>query len=318
MAIGHCALCEWRWGATPGKAACRLRVVGTDRADPRLGQALARAMLYQVVPVLPYGVVVAIRADLLVSASAGACALSFAYYGLLALLLSTARRGNGFAAVHDPTTRTRIISRTALGSRVVPAPVEAPPPAPATIRNLSRVGRLRWLSGRREGGEDWDAFEWVGGQVLPRQAGRPQRWREVRYWLHDLAEELGAAGQDGSLPPVLSLHRVWITDGGRAKLFDLPAPGGTCEPPDLTASDPVAFLNRVAALALGGGAAAGHPAGRAPDGIEMLCAREEIGRTAPRRTRRDTKDEVRSTCPRESGRRQGETADQPRRRNHAT
>ena len=308
VANGYYALCEWRWGATLGKAACRLRVVRTDRAYPRLGQALARAMLYQVVPVLPYWIVAALRADLLLSASAGTYALSLAYYGLLALLFSTARRRNGFAAVHDLATRTRIISRAALESRVVPAPVEAPrtalegaprigpyhvlrtletaadatwiegydlrllrrvlvrsvppgtPPVSSAIRNLSRVGRLRWLSGRREGEENWDAFEWVGGQVLPRQAGGPQPWREVRYWLHDLAEELAATEQDGSLPLFLSPDRVWITDGGRAKLFDLPAPGSDGEPPGHTASDPAAFLDQVAALALGGGTAAGHPA----------------------------------------------------------
>ena len=47
----------------------------------------------------------------------------------------------------------------------------------------------------------------------------------MRYWLLDLAEELNAALNDGSLPPVPALDRVWITAEGRAILLDFPAPG---------------------------------------------------------------------------------------------
>ena len=40
------------------------------------------------------------------------------------------------------------------------------PPLAAPLRNVGRVGRLRWLAGRRSPQENWDAFEGVGGQPL--------------------------------------------------------------------------------------------------------------------------------------------------------
>ena len=42
------------------------------------------------------------------------------------------------------------------------------PPVPAPLRNIGRVGRLRWLAGRRSPEENWDAFEGVSGQPLLR------------------------------------------------------------------------------------------------------------------------------------------------------
>src|ERR1019366_1427040 len=99
----------------------------------------------------------------------------------------------------------------------------------------------------------------------------PQPWREVRYWLHDLATEISAAEKDGTLPE-LALDRAWITGEGRAKLLDFPAPGPGWEtesrnpkaesnllPPTQTAQG---FLAEVAAVALAGtGAASAKTAG---------------------------------------------------------
>ena len=192
---------------------------------------------------------------------------------MLALLFCTVRRRNGFAAVQDLVTKTRVISRAALDSRPLlpvgesqpPAvdanPVVGPyhvletletnadgqwllgydlrllrkvwirtvpagtPPVPAPLRNISRVGRLRWLTGRRSPEENWDAFEGVSGKPLLRLIRERQPWSQVRFWLYDLAREISAAEKDGTLPPVLALDRVWITGDGRAKLLDFPAPG---------------------------------------------------------------------------------------------
>ena len=99
------------------------------------------------------------------------------------------------------------------------------PPVPAPLRNIGRVGRLRWLTGRRSPEENWDAFEGVSGQPLLRLIQDRQPWSQVRFWLYDLAREISAAEKDGTLPPVLALDRVWITGDGRAKLLDFPAPG---------------------------------------------------------------------------------------------
>ncbi len=99
------------------------------------------------------------------------------------------------------------------------------PAVPATLRNIGRVGRLRWLAGRRTPEENWDAFEAANGKPLLALILTRQPWGRVRFWLHDLATEISAAEKDGTLPPVLALDRVWITADGRAKLLDFPAPG---------------------------------------------------------------------------------------------
>lgn len=301
-AILYDALPEWRWGATPGKAICRLRVVRLDRRYPLLGQALARAVFFKVIPVLPFWLTAPFRPDWLVSPSAANYLLSASYYLLLGLLFSTARRRNGFASVHDLLTRTRIVSRAAMTApRDRPVAVEAPatapsgpqigpyhvletlaegpagtwveaydlrllrrvlvhsvtpgtPPLPTPVRSLARVGRLRWLTGRREESENWDAFEGVGGRALLSLVDKPQPWSQVRHWLSDLAVELQAAEQEGAPFSPLSLDRVWITESGRAKLFDLPVPGwDKAEENGASSSaspDAGTFLGRVAACAL--------------------------------------------------------------------
>jgi hypothetical protein len=140
-------------------------------------------------------------------------------------------------------------------------------PVPARLRNLGRVNRLRWLTGKRSPDENWDAFEALNGRPFLELIGTPPPWREVRYWLYDLATEISAAEKDGTLPE-LSLDRVWITAEGRAKLLDFPAPGlaspvshppptfNPAAPPPPALCNP--FLNAIAAAAL-----TGHPVGSA-------------------------------------------------------
>jgi hypothetical protein len=139
--------------------------------------------------------------------------------------------------------------------RIVP---RGTPPAPVAWRNTGRGGRLRWLAGRRTPGENRDAFEGLTSQPLVQLAPSPQPWSDIRYWLHDLASDINAAEQDGALPSVLALDRVWITGEGRAKLLDFPAPGGEefrAGPgaAAIAADAPIAphrFLGSVAAAAL--------------------------------------------------------------------
>ena len=137
---------------------------------------------------------------------------------------------------------------------------EGAPPVPASVRNLGRATRLRWLGGSREAGENWDAYEAPAGKALLALVIKPQPWRSVRYWLMDLAEELAAGLKDGPVPAALALDRVWITAGGRAKLLDFAAPGAGGAPaasqkpasaaPGFEAAR--AFLNQVALAALEG------------------------------------------------------------------
>ena len=267
------ALFEGLWGAAAGKALCRLRVVGPSRNPPGFARALLRALVYVVAPFAPYWAVFGTNPKAYMSASQWTqMLLGFSIYGIMALLFVTARRRNGFAAVQDLFTQTRVVSRAAVGLRPILLASEAPPPlvesaltigpyhvlqaltesadekwflaydlkllrkvwirtappgtppVPVQLRSLGRVGRLRWLTGKRSPEENWDAFEALNGHSFLELIGSPQPWREVRYWLYDLAAEISAAERDGTLPE-LALGRIWITGEGRAKLLDFPAPG---------------------------------------------------------------------------------------------
>jgi uncharacterized RDD family membrane protein YckC len=142
-----------------------------------------------------------------------------------------------------------------------------PPGAPAVgagRTRLGRAGRLRWVNGRRAGDEAWDVYEAPDGAPLLNVRAAAQPWRVVQHWLADLARELEAASEDGSMP-ALALDRVWITRGSQARLLDFPAPGlGAGVGPDAARAiaDPQRFLASVAAYALGAGP--GGPPGTAP------------------------------------------------------
>ena len=109
--------------------------------------------------------------------------------------------------------------------RQVPA---GTPPIDATRCGLSRPTRLRWLAGRRESGEAWDAFEAISGVPLEQACSQPRRWVDVRWWLLDLARECVAQTPEDA-PPLRS-DRVWILDSGSAKLVDDPITDGTDRP----------------------------------------------------------------------------------------
>ncbi len=319
------ALLEGRWGAAAGKALCRLRVVGPDQNPPGFARALLRALVYILPPFAPYWLAFGMNPKAYMTASQlTQTFLGLSIYVVMALLFVTARRRNGFAAIQDLLTGTRVVSRAALASRPMLLAPEAPPPAvesaitvgpyhvlqamgefagakwflgydvkllrkvwirvvvpgtepvPAPSRNLGRVGRLRWLTGKRSPGENWDAFEALNGRPLLELVGQPQAWREVRYWLHDLATEISAAEKDGTVPE-LALDRIWITAEGRAKLLDFPAPGltgdaGFRSPTAYSSASSASrtapgFLAEVAAAALEGTGAPGTKA--AGDGAAL-------------------------------------------------
>jgi eukaryotic-like serine/threonine-protein kinase len=308
---------EGLWGAGAGKLLCGLRVAGPDRNPPGILRAGLRVLVYLVPPMLPYWLGFGLNPKAYLSSPQWVQLLvSASIYVIMALLFITARRRNGFAALQDLLSGTRVISRTAFSARPGLSVSEAPPPnldsaptvgpyhvlqpladsggvkwvlaydlkllrkvwlrevppgtppVPPPLRNLGRVGRLRWLTGKRSPEENWDAFEAPTGQPFLELVRHPQPWRDVRYWLHDLAGEISAAEKDGTLPE-LALDRVWITVEGRAKLFDFPAPGLasslSSQPPVTRSPTPPlasfnastlqpfnAFLNAVAATALAG------------------------------------------------------------------
>jgi hypothetical protein len=131
------------------------------------------------------------------------------------------------------------------------------PAVSAARRDISRPGRLRWLVGRRQPGDSWDAFEAVGGQPLA-EARRRHPWKTVRHWVSDLAAELAAGQQDGSTR-ALGLDRVWIAGDGRAVLLDWPAarPQGARDPSataPMSHAEAQRFLRQVAAAGITGAA----------------------------------------------------------------
>jgi eukaryotic-like serine/threonine-protein kinase len=298
LASLYYGLLEGRWGASLGKAVCRLRLVRADRNPPGFLRASLRAALYIGVSLLPGAVLWSLRLDWTrAEVNWIAAPLSLAQPALLALMFLTARRRNGFAGVHDLATGTRVVLRSVPQARpelsaadealpdtealprigpyhVLGQVVEGDkglllgydarllrrvwvrmvppgtPPVAQSLRQLGRPGRVRWLSGRREPTESWDAYEALTGKPLSALIGEESGWGQARFWLLDLAEELRAAEQDGSLPE-LDVDRVWITSGNRAKLLDFPVRGNTSAPPvQEPPATPPEFLSQLARSAL--------------------------------------------------------------------
>ena len=124
------------------------------------------------------------------------------------------------------------------------------PPVPLARRQVSRPSRLHWLAGGRDDGTAWDVYEMAPGEALRGTCRQPRSWPVVRGWLFDLADEMVAAGEDGTGVP-LTPGRVWVTDA-RATLLDWDVDPGGGAPPSSTVAR---FLVDVATIGLGHGAA---------------------------------------------------------------
>jgi uncharacterized RDD family membrane protein YckC len=147
--ILYYALAEGLWGASLGKAVCRLRVIGPGRSAPGLPRALLRAAIYVLVPIFPMWIYCGFDPERLVSAGTGAFSLhvmGLSVYVLYALLFVTARRRNGFAGVHDLASGTRVIRKAAYQARPVlqsesrPLPVGEVAPAIGPYHVLETLG----------------------------------------------------------------------------------------------------------------------------------------------------------------------------------
>lgn len=91
-------------------------------------------------------------------------------------------------------------------------------------KNLSRLGRSRWIQGVRTESEAWDVFEGVRGVGFYEFINQAQEWGLVRCCLRDLSQELEISLKERSLPAQLSLSQIWITDKGRTLFLDFPGP----------------------------------------------------------------------------------------------
>jgi hypothetical protein len=176
----------------------------------------------------------------------------------------TSSDGTMLAEGFDPVLRRRVWIHVVTPETPALDPVR---------RDVARPGRLRWLTGRRDGRERWDAFEAPDGQPLDALPRGSIAWRSAKTWLVDLAAELQASAAEKSLP-VLALDRVWVRADDRAVLLDFPvrmadrspASAGT---PAASApiADPVTFLSVVMARVDDG--LAREPRQRGPAGAPL-------------------------------------------------
>jgi len=156
-------------------------------------------------------------------------------FGPFAALTEIRGREDHLVIGFDPVLRRRV------WIQVVPHKTH---PIGTVRRDVSRTGRLHWLTGRRAGSENWDAFEAPDGQPL--LALPAPDWTTLKSWLLDLANELAASAADGSTP-ALRLDRLWIRDDGRLVLLDFPAPGIVAVAErDATDLSPVELLSALA------------------------------------------------------------------------
>jgi eukaryotic-like serine/threonine-protein kinase len=137
---------------------------------------------------------------------------------------------------------------------------EGSPPLEEVRREINRTTRLRWVGCGRHGEQPWDAFPAPAGTPLAELVAGRQRlsWTEAGPLLVQLADELAAAAEDGTLPTPLAPEQVWVDPGGRVQLVEMAVPLG---PGSGTMPEAVALVRRVALLALGGAA---PPARSAP------------------------------------------------------
>lgn len=117
LTIGYYAVCEWRFATTLGKYCLGLRVIRRGGGSLTVKQAIGRASLFLIIPSAPNILLNLIAADWPIEVFQRspwlfvASAIGYSYYLLLGSLFLTARRTNGFAAVHDLLTDTRVVNR---------------------------------------------------------------------------------------------------------------------------------------------------------------------------------------------------------------
>ena len=262
-------LLEGQWGAGAGKALFGLRVVDADYVAPGIRRGIRRALAFA----LPLELAL-LTTRMLVLGWQPLFAVryldAFAISICLAVLFSTARRSNGFQALHDRVSGTRVVRRRArvearqraeraipaeappivssqrVGPYVVPEGTALVPSVAMTIeafderlhrrvwiellpagsaaltaerRDLDRPARVRWLGGKRQDGECWDAYESVDGVPVDDAVARRHPWSRVRHWLDDLSREVAAGLADGSLPP-LTADAIWVGADDRVRVVE--------------------------------------------------------------------------------------------------
>jgi uncharacterized RDD family membrane protein YckC len=195
------------------------------------------------------------------------------HFGPFTVVAAIGNAGAGrLFAGYDPVLRRRVWIRT--------VPPGTPPIAPAR-RDISRVTRLHWLTGRRSATENWDAFEAPSGGPLLKRNEASLDWTAARVVLADLLHEFAAALKEGSLPP-LGLGRLWMRADGRTVLLDFEARSGedVMAPSSSAAATPMELLGALAGRVTMPQAVSKDPAPGLPLSASVLLRR--WSREAPR------------------------------------
>ncbi len=260
-------VCEGIWGAGLGKALCGLRVIGPDRSAPGLWRASVRIacvmLVAETATIFALLTMTGAEYERRIVSDDGEffwfAVLFGAFFVSWVASFLTMRRRNGFAAVHDLMSGTRVVRKAKTTARPRPEISEAKDDSPAdgerigpfiVIKPLNEslslahdpaLRRRVWIvrgtdfqrvsEARRDvarpgrlrwlgGTAEWDAFEAPGGQSLLAFEKASQPWAAVRWWLADFAEEIATAEKDGTLPKRFDLDQIWINSAGRAVLLD--------------------------------------------------------------------------------------------------
>ena len=193
--ITYFSLLEGVGDASLGKRLFGLRLIGVDGQRAGFPRALARAAMYNIsgiVGLIPMAIVGPKgMAAYAVNSPGLAFTTAFASYVLLALLFVTARRRNGYAAIHDRLSGTRVVRRLTQTARTA---VSLPANRAASAATAQGIGpfEITGSFGMIEGGELLMATDprlkrqvWIhrqppGAAVLQpvlRDMGRPGRLR---------------------------------------------------------------------------------------------------------------------------------------------
>ncbi len=94
----------------------------------------------------------------------------------------------------------------------------------ASRSTIDRGTRQRWLPRGNDTSHHWQALEAIDGGclvgILARDGALP--WEVGRVVLPELAQELVASLEDGSLPRTLYIDQLWVDSTGHLRLLDFP------------------------------------------------------------------------------------------------
>jgi hypothetical protein len=130
VSLFYWGVSEGVWGASYGKTSCALRVVTTAGGRPGLARALVRSSIL-LIPVVLAAILSPLEGAPRPAPWPGLGSMS-ALAGVVALLMSTATRRNGWAGLHEIVSGTRVVRRRLVNRRrTVESAAPGPAPCPA-------------------------------------------------------------------------------------------------------------------------------------------------------------------------------------------